>query len=457
MRLRLTLIDRRSPAARTPMEILVEAPLDATFGLLRSQLLGLLPGDGGDGDLDEVHFEIGGRPLADGHLLGTPPLTRGAAVVARSHPSRMPSASVGLVDLSVVGGPGAGRTLSLGRGEHVVGRSASCSVRLDDPQVSRAHCLLTVGDGEVTVRDLQPANPSRLGDERLPPAGIALSPGANLRIGSTTVVLRQRAMQSVPHRIREGRVLVHVRPRFSSRVAPVEIHFPEEPTRPDSHRLPLLASLAPLVLSGALALALNSPVMLLFALMSPVLLLGQWWSDRRHGRVSHRRTMERHREALVVAGDRLRGALAIETEQRRTEHPDLCLVLELVQRRGPRLWERRADDDDWFVLRVGAATQPSHLKRTGAPTGGHPTVSQVPVVIDLRETPVLGITGSRPRALAVAGCLVAQLAAWHSPRRTRIVLLTGSSASSSDWAWAGLIPHLLSEQGDEVDLRGEYP
>ena len=153
-----------------------------------------------------------------------------------------------------------------------------------------------------------PANPSRLDGEHLPPGGATLAPGAYLRVGSTTLLLRQRSMTGVRHGTRDGRVLVHVRPRFLSADEPVEIHTPEEPRRPDGHRLPLLASLAPLVLSGALALAMRSPVMLLFALMSPVILIGQWWSDRRHGRLSHRRRLRQHADTLdAVAGHLSRG------------------------------------------------------------------------------------------------------------------------------------------------------
>ena len=245
-------------------------------------------------------------------------------------------------------------------------------------------------------------------------------------------------------------MLVHVRPRFVGTDPGVEIHTPEEPRRPDGHRLPVLASLAPLVLSGALALAMHSPVMLLFALMSPVILLGQWWSDRRHGRLSHRRMLRQHADSLEAVASRTSDALAAETRQRRAEHPDLGLVLELVEARGPRLWERRVIDDDWFVLRLGTAAQSSRIVRTGAPTGDQPVVPDVPALVDLRGTPVVGIVGARPPSLAVARSLTAQLAAWHSPGRTRIVLLTGADVPERDWHSARLLPHLLTMQTGET-------
>ena len=135
VRLRLSLIDSRTDSVPRPLDLLVDSPPEATFGDLRRELLQLLRHDGHD-DLspEGVTFEVDGRPLADDAPLGTPPLLRGAVVVAAPrHRSRMPSGSVGLTDLVVVGGPGAGRSFSLGRGDHVIGRSTSCSVRLDDP------------------------------------------------------------------------------------------------------------------------------------------------------------------------------------------------------------------------------------------------------------------------------------------------------------------------------------
>ncbi|GAA2153301.1 S-DNA-T family DNA segregation ATPase FtsK/SpoIIIE [Humibacillus xanthopallidus] len=451
VRLRLSLIDSRTDAVTGPTEVLVDAPPDATFGEIRAQLTSLVNGGEDLRAAGDVEFEVGHRTLGDDAVLGLPPLLRGAVIVAaRPHRSGMPSGGLGLADLRVVGGPGAGRTVSLGRGEHVLGRSTSCSVRLDDVEVSRAHCLLSVGDGEITVRDLQPANPSLLDDAPLPVEGAVLRPESVLRVGSTTLVLRQRSTPSVAHGIREGRVLVHARPRFARRAPRVEITTPEAPRRPEGTRLPLLASVAPLVLSGALALAMRSSVMLLFALMSPVLLIGQWWSDRRHGRLSHRRLLRQHRESLDAVDSQMRDALAEEVRQRRMEHPDLCLVLELVEARGTRLWERRPDDDDWLVLRLGTSRRPSRIVRAGAPVGEHPAVAAVPALVDLSKTAVVGVSGPREQCLALGASLVAQAAVWHSPRRMRVVLLTGGDVQAEDWAWARLLPHLLERQDGEI-------
>jgi S-DNA-T family DNA segregation ATPase FtsK/SpoIIIE len=81
-------------------------------------------------------------------------------------------------------------------------------------------------------------------------------------------------------------VWINRRPRFVPPADPITIRFPTAPTRPEGARAPVIAAVAPLVISVGLAVVLRSPVMLLFALMSPVMLVAQWWGDRRHGRVS---------------------------------------------------------------------------------------------------------------------------------------------------------------------------
>jgi pSer/pThr/pTyr-binding forkhead associated (FHA) protein len=49
----------------------------------------------------------------------------------------------------------------------VVGRHPGCDTRLDSSRVSRRHCCLAVGVGEVTVRDLGSTNGTWIGGRRI--------------------------------------------------------------------------------------------------------------------------------------------------------------------------------------------------------------------------------------------------------------------------------------------------
>ncbi|NUT48445.1 MAG: FHA domain-containing protein, partial [Saccharothrix sp.] len=105
----------------------------------------------------------GSNRLADDLSLADPQLLHGA-VLGLDHPiprDRTPRTSA--LELHVVGGPDAGRTVPLGRGRHILGRGGDASVRLDDPDVSRRHVAVHVGSGGIDVTDLGSTNGSRLG------------------------------------------------------------------------------------------------------------------------------------------------------------------------------------------------------------------------------------------------------------------------------------------------------
>jgi hypothetical protein len=65
----------------------------------------------------------------------------------------MPDAPITCLRLTI-----SGAELSLGRGDHVIGRSSECAILIEDPQASRRHAIITVGEQRVTIRDLGSRN-----------------------------------------------------------------------------------------------------------------------------------------------------------------------------------------------------------------------------------------------------------------------------------------------------------
>ena len=80
------------------------------------------------------------------------------------------------------------REFPLANGEHIVGRDASASIRLDSPKVSRQHARLTVRGVSVTVQDLGSKNGSFVRGIRVT-APTTLQPGDDLRVGPFALVL----------------------------------------------------------------------------------------------------------------------------------------------------------------------------------------------------------------------------------------------------------------------------
>jgi hypothetical protein len=65
--------------------------------------------------------------------------------------------------------------------------------------------------------------------------------------------------------------------------------------------IPLLASLAPVLLGVAMFVITKSPMFLLFTLLSPVLMLSSWLTERRQGKRSYRQQLADYKRDLAEA------------------------------------------------------------------------------------------------------------------------------------------------------------
>ena len=104
----------------------------------------------------------GSTRLADDVRLTAPELAHGAVLGLGGPVAGDRGTGSSALELQVVGGPDAGRSIPLGQGTHVIGRGSDVTVRLEDPDVSRRHVEVEVGSGSITVADLGSTNGSRL-------------------------------------------------------------------------------------------------------------------------------------------------------------------------------------------------------------------------------------------------------------------------------------------------------
>jgi len=459
MKLRITVID--AGRGHRSSDVHVEALPGSTSAELAAALSGPATSESGPDQPAPCLF-VNGHRLAPDHRVGSPPLLDGALVIIGGPGADRARLAPGVLELHVVSGPDAGNIFRLPPGEHRVGRAAEANVRLEDPDVSRLHAVIDVQSTHVVVTDLDSTNGCSVDGVRV--VGTAVMSTSNvLRVGHST--LRLCVPVGSPASTRAdgvGHLLVNRRPRVAPRAQPLTVTFPEPPATPARSRLPLLALLVPLALSGTLAAVMRSPTMLLFGLMSPVLLLATWLSERRGGSGRRRKVEVEHADAISRARAQL--DLAIESERRECEQrdPDLATVLGIVEGIESRLWQRRPGDPDSLVVRLGTATLPSTTRVEGGDAPNHQLkLDRVPFALDLRELGVVGVAGARSRVLGVARALLGQLAAWHSPLDVRIVLLLDGRADVVDWQWAALLPHTGAANGTSArwmaSLQGHEP
>ncbi|MFC5217530.1 FHA domain-containing protein [Streptomyces coerulescens] len=205
MQIRLTVVDPLAPPApargrSASCDVLVTAPAGTALAAVASALASAVAGDAGasrTGEADRgggpVVLYAGAERLDDRRsTLGEPPLTDGAVLSlgAPAAPEPHPELDDAPTQLHVVAGPDAGGVHLLHGGEIRIGRSADADVPLDDPDVSRLHCAVTVaGDGRVSVADLGSTNGTTLDGARLTTRPVRFAPGALLRIGESALRL----------------------------------------------------------------------------------------------------------------------------------------------------------------------------------------------------------------------------------------------------------------------------
>ncbi|GGP48745.1 hypothetical protein GCM10010287_34270 [Streptomyces variabilis] len=196
MQIRLTVVDPLGPSSpvrerAVSCDVLVTAPAGTALAAVASALASAV--SGGDGSSGAPVLYAGDQRLdAQRCTLGEPPLIDGAvlAVGAPGEPEPHPELDASPTRLHVVAGPDAGGVHLLHGGEIRIGRSADADVPLDDPDVSRLHCAVTVGaDGRVSVADLGSTNGTTLDGRPVGARPVRLTPGALLRIGESALRL----------------------------------------------------------------------------------------------------------------------------------------------------------------------------------------------------------------------------------------------------------------------------
>lgn len=103
-------------------------------------------------------------PMDDG-----PPLPQGVAIL-----------------LTVISGPDHGLEFRLKSGRTVIGRKGT-DFELNDPEISRYHCVLEVRDDFVNLKDMDSTNGTFFEGERVRAA--FLKDGADFRVGTSTIRL----------------------------------------------------------------------------------------------------------------------------------------------------------------------------------------------------------------------------------------------------------------------------
>ena len=362
----------------------------------------------------------------------------------------------GLVEVRATGGPMIGAIWRLGAGQWDVG-SGHGAVRLGDPAVPAAAVRIFVdGWGRCQVAPYEGAGAAVDREPLMAPA--QWHPGQTLAVGNSLLGVApyeppDAALRPSP----DGSGLDFNRPpRLLRPERATRFQLPAPPSEADRRPLPILMAALPLVMGVAMAFLLHQVYLLAMAGLSPLMLVGGYFSERSNGRKSRARQMVAYREHKSRVERDARLALEEERADRDERFPDPAAVFSIGSGPRRRLWERRQDDPDYLLLRVGTADLASAVTLTDPELDEHRRdvtwlVPDAPVTIALRQRGVIGVAGSGDAPRAIGRWLVAQAATLHSPSDVRICLLADSSGEDS-WEWTRWLPHCRPLTGQDCSV-----
>ncbi|MFJ7152634.1 FHA domain-containing protein [Streptomyces sp. NPDC100445] len=521
MQIRLTVVDPLGPSPQrgraASRDVLVTAPAGTELAAVLSALAGAVTGENGPGRdgggaavvlhagterLDPRRATLGEPPLVDGAVLSL-----GAPAVPEPHPEPADAPT----QLHVVAGPDAGGVHLLHGGRITVGRSAEADVPLDDPDVSRLHCAVTVGaDGRVSVADLGSTNGTSLDGARVGEQPVRVPAGGLLRIGESALRVAPSEADSTPRlpAVPDGEGCVRVAvggtagegPAGADASGPGSVFPPSPPSPPSPSASPAWevspgaaapgghvpsAGAGPAERAGAPGAGASPSVGAVGMGGAGGAVSG---GDTHAGRLGvggpgspagapdgGTAAPGARRRGLGAWARRLAGGRAEQPDgpetsaagtetgpdtapapgapQRPETWPDPAALLLTALGPGPRLWERGPGHPEALTVRLGTADR-------SAPDGSG-LLPAVPVTAALREAGALGLAGPRPRLSGLARAVLAQLAALHSPDLLEIVLISADRSRpvadrTAEWAWLGWLPHVRPGHGQDCRLLLAY-
>ena len=439
------------PAAGRRADVVIDADPGTTVARAAAELDRLVRGT--SGPAGPALFVGGHRVPGDMRLADAPVLD--GCVVSLGDPAGWPRPEpAGVAELRVAGGPAAGAVYRLGfQAADIGGPGASLAdIVIDDPGIPPLALRLIIGRGGGQVA---PYDGTEVLLDGQPLDGAAYwRPGQQVAVGSTLLdLVPYEPPDAALHPAEDGAGLEFNRPpRLLPPGGTMRFQLPNPPGKPERRPVPVLMAVVPVVLGVAMAYFLRQVYMLAMAVFSPVMLLGSYVSDRRHGRKSHARQQAEYTRAQGPGRSATpRAAVAAERLRRRHDCPDPATVLSIASGPRRRLWERRRTDPDYLLLRLGTADLPSAVELTDPAADEHRRrlhwlIPDAPVTVPLAERGVAGVAGPGERPGPRAGGWWPRSPALHSPEDVQVCVLTGTSGQAA-WEWARWLPHCRPAEG----------
>jgi S-DNA-T family DNA segregation ATPase FtsK/SpoIIIE len=355
-------------------------------------------------------------------------------------------------ELRVVAGPDAGACVALVGGVTVVGRDGAhgsmSALSIADPGLAPFHAAFEVP--AAVQRGGPPIVCVPLADRLARRSSVP--PGVPVRLADTVVWVVPRTAP-ITHDlggVSDGRRVLRRPPRVGTDgvslwpplpalavSAARDVGEPEMTTAPAAPTAALIGAGVTMVLAATL----GQPMLAVFGLSGAVVALATWghawWGARR--RTTRARSERAAIDRRLVLDEQARRD--VQAVRLRSDAVDLCECLVRIERFDPRLWERRPDHDDVWLVVLGIGEN--------APTSSGDVLHDVPVEATLAPGAVVGLAGDRDGVRAVARSVLMQLVANVGPADLSVRIVTDEV---DEWRWVGWLPHCIGVEHHQAEI-----
>ena len=273
-----------------------------------------------------------------------------------------------------------------------------------------------------------------------------------------------------------GLRVIKRRPRLSPPELPEgELELKEPPELPDASGrdwsrvlmvIPMMAGMGGMMMMFAFSSGADNTRVVLRVIVGAVFMLGMLamaiMTVMRGGRGASKReqlslrrkylrTLSRHRQEV-------RDNASKQHEVLTYTNPEPKNLWTFVS--GPRLWERRATDEDFAAVRIGTgeqelvtplklpASQPVADLEPGCALAlrkfveNYGIIKGLPIAADLRGYSRIYFYGDHEKQRSLARAIIGQTAIWHTPDDMRVGIIAGKRTRVA-WEWVKWLPHNL--------------
>ena len=375
------------------------------------------------------------------------------------------------------------KPISLPR-ELTIGKKDTCLLRVCDDKVSRLHATLTFRDSVAEITDMNSTNGTFVNEVRIKRQ--VLRNNDVISIAGYKFLYRDGSLlfetnpqveylgDSLPVHS-EHYPVIYPSPKLAQAVKYERLDIQPPPNigaKPEANWFSLIVQ--PLITGGIMAAIFliipmitnvsYSPFMMLFSL--PMMLISAI-----SGLINHKKQNEKYRERFgkkiekygayikkidhelsLSVGNQLH--IALES------NPPTEKCLEIVTGEGKELWNRTILDPDFLSFRIGTGAvenavpikvpnnemdleEDKLLAKIKKVVDQYRVIPNMPLLVDLKRHPVVGVYGSDRENLSLVQNFIQQLATFHTYNDLHIVLLT-TEQKYEQLSWIRWLPHAFS-------------